>query len=98
MLRPGQLVVCVDATWFPPEPSPLALNKVYTVETVGFGIGVTPEMRIAAGDMVDLVEIKNPCERQSWDRGHTGFSADRFRPVDPKRLDVFRQHLAPVPA
>lgn len=90
----GQRVVCVDATardcraWTPDE----ALEKgiVYTIARV---------FSHPCGEIDEFVELverrRSEFCKEYW--GHRGYSIYRFRPLDERRLDIFREMLVSPP-
>ena len=94
----GMKVVCVDDGDSPPysvpQATPLKRGEVYTIRTVGpfrfMGANGLPDVALA----VRLVGIKRP--------GINGvgadlpFGAQRFRPVEPKCAQLFRDIAAGV--
>lgn len=89
----GQRVVCVEdqpkpGTIWSPGTAP-EKGRVYTIARV-FTHPSTD------GLLVELVEIRrsDATERQ-W--GHRGYGAYRFRPLDERRLDIFREMLVTPP-
>lgn len=87
-VKPGDLIVCVDAA---PRPFPvsdmsgLGRSEVYTVRDTGHD----PFHQAAA---VWLVEIIRP----KWDGIESGFDINRFRPVSKVRSEEFHRLVAPV--
>lgn len=80
----GQLVVCVDdrprrGSVVYHLPVPLRRGTVYTIIDTGVSNKGAPIVRIA-----EALPHK----------GSSGFFADRFRPVDETRLEVFRKIAA----
>ena len=86
MFTPGQLVLCVDDNF-----------------VGGIGIEIDPKKGIVYtvrdaywnehwhADHIRLEEIKNPIINYINGYHETGFSAHRFRPLNPRALDVFHK-------
>jgi hypothetical protein len=81
---PDQLVVCVDdrPSSFNGAAFPAKRGSVYTVETAF--------IHPSGADGITLMEVGIPPP-------HVGFFASRFRPIDDKALDIFRQVLTDAP-
>lgn len=91
----GQHVVCIEARWgvygeraikkgcVLPKP-----NHVYTIREIldipGYGIGFK------------FVELVNP-KVSNFGTEEPSFDPKQFKPVDPKRIEVFKAMLNPVP-
>ncbi|AMS41192.1 hypothetical protein [Aminobacter aminovorans] len=94
--HPGQLVVCVDDDYQNELGiKEIVLGHVYTIRAV-----TDPDelFAVLCGRPLDepgvmLVEVHRP---SSPDLGETPFGAYRFKPVDDKRLEVFRKAQAPT--
>lgn len=89
----GQRVVCVDDV-IRSEDVPHWINLVGDLDGLTFGTVYTIR-RIGISDIygtvdIYLEEIIRPIES---DEPETGYFADRFRPLDESRLDVFREML-----
>ncbi len=92
----GQFVACVDVLTggYGNEQKPVK-GKVYTVRNV---------VSLGCGTYLRLVEIINPPNNYTvdgstgWSHIECGFDVNAFLPLDPKRLDVFRDTHVPVPA
>lgn len=90
----GQLVACIDDNWQYnlPEKSPDGVTlprkgQVYRIRTRVF----------LRSDLFLLFdEIHNPGLPSPTGPFEPVFDARSFLPLDPKRLDIFRQVLAPV--
>ena len=97
--RPGMRVVCINDSYTPEGRLALAIHniqkpkkgRVYTIRDV-------MSEPIQGHLVVRLVEIVNaPAPYINSDIIEPFYLAKRFRPLDEKRLDVFRQHLVPAP-
>lgn len=80
----GQRVVCVDDSagrFAQGDEWHLVKGKIYTISAVAIVRGKVPVCQIAEHAM----------ERGSY------LLSKRFRPVDEKRIDVFRALLTPIP-
>ena len=87
----GSLVVCVDDSPNP-DGSGLVLGHIYTVR------GVVPCRKCGSGPGIRLMEVRLPlqdvyCEvcGDEQDNYEIVFRLDRFRPVNPDEIDIFRQ-------
>lgn len=96
--REGMSVVCVDASdtnQFGRQE--LVHGTVYTIRRV---VDEDP-LLIAwlgprwSGFGIMLAEVRRPIEDEEY--GEVPFGGWRFRPLDERRIDVFRQMLAPAP-
>lgn len=90
MLKPGDEVECVDASWM--GSSPLREKCIYTVASVRPLTGGSIFLGNGSGSdvVVDLVEVKHP------DRGwapDAGFDASRFRKVQRRRSEAAVEEL-----
>lgn len=91
----GQRVVCVDDIKANSKPSTiLTKGRVYTVRRVISAWPYWPICKFQSGQGIWLQEITREVDRDG--REHP-FNAERFRPLDERRLDVFRRLLAPRP-
>ena len=95
MFHVGQLVVCVDADsgigqWVSGEE--IQKGRVYTIARV---FDQTFQ-DIGTRSMVELVEVRRSAVTEAW-WGHRGYGAHRFRPVNPKRIEVFTSLLVTPP-
>ncbi|TIP13199.1 hypothetical protein [Mesorhizobium sp.] len=94
----GQLVACIDDQFkFTAEcPADMTMPKkgtVYRIRTLDFfRARGTPSVR----PFLRLNEIVNPPFPSIVGAYEPVFDASAFLPLDPRRLDIFRQHLAPV--
>lgn len=84
----GQRVVCVEAHWWPNCAQPPVKGRVYTVRN----IPLDPPTNTLG---LRFEELFNPHVDALG--GEWGFKAHYFRPLDERRLDVFRAMLAPKP-
>lgn len=104
---PGQKVVCVDVAPRPlprrPKGSPpvkipnlvLALREgaVYTVRELD------ERLHKADGGTLRLEEIQGPVVQvRTIGPWEIGFAPDRFRPVYPTNIDIFKKMLQPTDA
>jgi len=89
---PGQRVVCVDDV-FPPRK-----NKAEIYPIRGAVYTVRDTICDHRGLAIFLVEITNKPAKYKQGVREMGFFAHRFRPLDERRLDIFRDHLNRVPS
>lgn len=81
----GQKVVCINATIYQEEYSPLVVGRVYVVNAIGRCGGYDPYGNDAICDVLD-VGVTNPFWKQ-WEGDH-GFDAKRFRPLVTRQTDI----------
>ena len=89
-LHKGQLVVCVDCTTMVGRDADMELEKgkVYTIRWVG--IFDHPEHGLI--HTVRLVEILRGQDQWAPQYADIPFLSWRFKPLDERRLDIFRGH------
>lgn len=92
----GQMVVCVDDA--PTNAFGIAeieLGAIYTVREV-----VDPDEFIAfclGSDPTELsITLEEVRRERIPDLGEVPFRLSRFKPLDPKRIEIFRRMLAPT--
>lgn len=87
---PGQFVECIESEWKSPKPKiryPVK-GSIYVVRDVELR-GHIPGIR--------LEEIVNDVFQFDDLRTEPAFDASAFRPVDPRRLEIFRKALTSRP-
>ncbi|RWO23336.1 MAG: hypothetical protein EOS11_28815 [Mesorhizobium sp.] len=92
----GQLVACIDDRFkFTAEcPAGMMMPRkgtVYRIRTLDFF-----RARGRSLPFLRLQEIVNPPFQSIIGPYEPVFEASAFLPLDPRRLDVFRQHVAPI--
>jgi len=96
MFHVGQIVVCVDDQWHSNYSCPLRKGTVYTVARVSEGDYLDFSKVVGRGSLLLLVEVQNTSSIGELGIDD-GFRAGRFRPVNPKRIEVFTSLLVNPP-
>lgn len=92
----GQLVACVDENWQYNVPGQMPVGV--TLPRKGTIYRIRSRLLLRSDLFLLFDEIHNPQQPSAAGPHEPVFDARSFLPLDPKRLDVFRQHVAPVPA
>lgn len=94
----GKRVVCIctGESWIAACTIVPQQNKIYTIKATRIGLTVRGETVL--GLRFEEFESYSATEEYEPEDGYWWFAAPDFRPVDERRLDVFRQLLKTVPA